>query len=608
MSDDDYELIETIADKVPYVEFVMTGINIVKILHGWGSKSDEQRAIERLQTEIARLRHEIQALNRRIDELNVRIVQIENIARMRQIDNYFRDVDALVFELGRSPDLDELATIAKRLSLIVDSMYRDVDLWLWSDIGRRGDLMELTEPGFKILPLPVLASAISAFAMATSVHIGRDEGARSLYNDTFDRFKEYVSLRSDWVDESMPPVTIPERIRAEIKVTFFAATKYVTNGECVWAIYCTNSIERRTFLVREASFPYAADQEGALCMAPSHLGREDEVMLEDDYGPVVLLAGLEEALGKLRVSGSLITKPFVPFPTEVSVIAEVYAVRPNGDMLMYSCKMSDHLRQAGQQDMTWSTSGRVVGTAWQYARRIIVGYWNVLYAVQDDGSILWHRHDGAASGAPTWSGPTDVSPRDISLGHSAEDYIGDEFEGVYEVRRRWHSGGGSNPADVETRRSLVLLARDPRAGEARFSTPQTVSRDWDNYKIAFGNSGHVIFGISDDGDMYWHKCVDGGGGLRTLLGPRKVGAGWGEYRQVFGAGAGLILGVRPNGTMEAFWLMDWNDPPKPRRIPIGGEIATISQAEWRGPVRIAGPNWNGFRHIVPNFGFEVAVG
>ncbi|MDX2524734.1 tachylectin-related carbohydrate-binding protein [Streptomyces europaeiscabiei] len=587
------ELFETVVDEVPYLNYVAKGVKAILLMYEFGRQSDEERAIEKLHEQVAAIKADLTDLNERVNVLNSRVVQSENLARIRRIDDFYREAEALTFQLTRTPDADELAIIAKKAYLLAESILSDQDLWLWSDIHRRTrpdgqEVTGLADPEFKVIPLPILGSAVGAFAMASSLHIAEDPNSRPEYAGMFSRLHDAVTLRPDWVDVEQPPKTLPEKIRASITVSPVAASKYATNdGQCTYGLECNNRIDRKRTIVREVTIQHPVDVPGSiLCMAPSNLGLIDETIIEDDYEPIKLLATLEEILGRLSDRGTLTDPPVMQFPDERAASGTMYAVAPNGNLVMYQFRTGDHLSQS----FGWKTSGTVVGTGWQNFRDIVPGYWNVLYAVQEDSSILWYRHDGAANDIFGWTGPNAVEPVQVHVGRSIDFYVPGTFGQLYEVVRALTFGGRPDTPAFRPRIRIqlqYLQHADYKNGSGGFSDPVTLSWDWEEYQSVFGGSDNVIFGIASDGRLFWHKHILVGNELR---GPIEVGSGWNIYRTVFSTGNGMIFGIYPNGRMMAYRLKNWLHGP-----------TSAWPADWLGPVPVSGPNWNGFRRIVPCF-------
>jgi Tachylectin/Domain of unknown function (DUF1929) len=143
----------------------------------------------------------------------------------------------------------------------------------------------------------------------------------------------------------------------------------------------------------------------------------------------------------------------------------VYAVMDNGDLLWY--------RHDGRNDgsFRWAfNEGKKVGVGWNF-KHVFSGDDGVIYAVTDTGDLLWFRHDGRGDGSFTWA---DNNARKVGVG-------------------------------------------------------------W-NMKQVFSGGDGVIYAIADNGDLLWFRHDGRGDGSFRWAdnNARKVGVGW-NIKQVFSA-------------------------------------------------------------------------
>jgi hypothetical protein len=76
----------------------------------------------------------------------------------------------------------------------------------------------------------------------------------------------------------------------------------------------------------------------------------------------------------------------------------IYGVLPNGDLLWY--------RHTGWLDgkKTWvSGTGKRVGLGWNVFTKVFSGDDGVIYAIQADGVLKWYRHNGRLNGVSQWA-------------------------------------------------------------------------------------------------------------------------------------------------------------------------------------------------------------
>src|SRR6185295_2708709 len=76
----------------------------------------------------------------------------------------------------------------------------------------------------------------------------------------------------------------------------------------------------------------------------------------------------------------------------------IYAIADNGDLLWY--------RHEGHFDGTpqWANGGhgQTIGNGWNF-KHVFSGGKGVVYAVTDNGDLLLYRHEGHSDGTPQWA-------------------------------------------------------------------------------------------------------------------------------------------------------------------------------------------------------------
>jgi hypothetical protein len=156
-----------------------------------------------------------------------------------------------------------------------------------------------------------------------------------------------------------------------------------------------------------------------------------------------------------------------------------------------------------------------------------------LYAVQQDGVLLWHRKDSNAS---PWQGPTQV---------------GSGWSGFQDVI----PAGGNRFFALDNDGFLKWYAHDGfNDGSYQWTGPVTAGNDWRFQKI-FGGSDGVVYAIRDDGTLLWYRHtatrVDQASAY-AWKGPTTVGWGWGHFKDVFSTGKGKIYAVENDGDLWVY--------------------------------------------------------
>lgn len=129
------EVYQTIAEAVPYLDYVGTAYSIIKAMYNFGKESDEERALRELKNRVSHLEELVTQLDERLSELEVRVAQTENKARLRSVREHQLAFNQLGRDLTSHPE--NAADIAFMALDRLRVMYEDDDLWLWSDLVRR---------------------------------------------------------------------------------------------------------------------------------------------------------------------------------------------------------------------------------------------------------------------------------------------------------------------------------------------------------------------------------------------------------------------------------------------------------------------------------------
>ena len=118
-----------------------------------------------------------------------------------------------------------------------------------------------------------------------------------------------------------------------------------------------------------------------------------------------------------------------------------------------------------------SSSGKKVGNGWSNFKHVFSGDDGVIYTVQDNGDLLWYRHDGRGDGSFAWAEP----------------------------------GSGKK-----------------------------VGNGWSNFKHVFSGGDGVIYAVRDNGDLLWYRHDGwGDGSFAWAAGSgTKVDKGWSNFIEV----------------------------------------------------------------------------
>ncbi|MGZ8920206.1 MAG: tachylectin-related carbohydrate-binding protein [Limisphaerales bacterium] len=216
----------------------------------------------------------------------------------------------------------------------------------------------------------------------------------------------------------------------------------------------------------------------------------------------------------------------------------------------------------------------------------VAGDFNILYGVNQDGILVWHRHIINSSGNTlkhSWN-PTQ------NIGHGwmggMKDVLPAGQSAIYalkdngELSRYWHIGAFDGSY---------------KWGDG----PQTVGTGWTTFSQLVPTDSGVIYGISSDGILRWNKnphYADSGGSANLWANSVNVGRGWTGFQNMFSGGKGVLYVVNSDGKLMWFKHRAYLNP-----IPMPGGNATDAQQlawqnSWEGPKHV-GTGWSGFTKI-----------
>ena len=238
----------------------------------------------------------------------------------------------------------------------------------------------------------------------------------------------------------------------------------------------------------------------------------------------------------------------------------VYAIKDNGDMLWYR-------KDTGESP--WQ-GPKKVGNGWIF-KDVIAAGGNSIYALTEDGKLIWYRHDGFNDGARSWPQPVEIGHgwtfKKIFAGGEGIVYaIKDDGELLWYKHGGYANGGGSQT----------------------WTGPKSIGTQWNNFKDVFSNGEGNIYAVTSDGSLVYYYERGYATGERSFLPARTLATGWQNFRQIIPAGGGVILAITEQGKL--LWYRHYYQSTAPNRL---GRI----KEHWEGPVEI-GSGWVGFRKVL----------
>ena len=177
--------------------------------------------------------------------------------------------------------------------------------------------------------------------------------------------------------------------------------------------------------------------------------------------------------------------------------------------------------------------------------QLVPGGNGIIYGVQADGGLMWYRNTGWQNGTSAWA--NGGVGQEIGTGWqrfrtvlASED--GQLFAFMADGTLRWYKWVVTNPATG--------------AGSwAGGGTGPVIGTGFNAYPRLFGGWDGVIYGVDDNGTMWWFQYTagngSGGGAAWANNGvPVNIGSGWKEIKRLWADPAGVIFGVRHAGELR----------------------------------------------------------
>src|SRR5262245_5597262 len=294
-----------------------------------------------------------------------------------------------------------------------------------------------------------------------------------------------------------------------------------------------------------------------------------------------LLASVAVTVAAQNVEPARDEPPAIPPPGKDVYPAYIYAISKDGTLKWF--------RHDGAAEGKFDWQGaRDVGTGWNKYRFVFPGGGNVIYAITQDGILQWYRHKGFETGlgpdvAGSWEGPNDVGRGWVNLRQvfSGADGI------IYAI---------NNDGKLLWFRHNAILSGGGLEISGSWDGPKEVGRGWGNVAEVFSMGGGVIYAVTQTGKLLWYKHNGylTGRGLEsagTWSDRVELGMWSNTCKQSFAAGGGLIYCVAPDG--DLYWLVhsSYQDGVNKSPFPPGVFTGKLgANPNWRGGIKV-GSGW-----------------
>ncbi len=590
------EMMPAAAPAGPYVVAIMAAIAFIAEVVEWMSNDDTvPQALRKLEEAIQHVSFLVEVLDARLDEFVDEVAIESNRQTLRDLKDYLdqiRDVRSELLNLAANADLS--VVLANRAGLIVDKFLRDdYEIWRWTDVvvktfvdpqtGASREEPDLALLRFKNLPtLPVYELAVLTWLSARERAVGF--GARNRLDDDAERVRrhlEAVSVRSVFrklgPEEFHPdgsikwtpiPATIQENIKARIVSIINSSNRYPEDRMCHFWFDLQNWMtgERR----HGGNFDLLMESNDVLCTVdPLQVGAPNAELEAEEAAGIPALEGLRQTLERVAQSGSM-RKPLVGrFPNWVASKSNYYAVNPPGQLLWF-----EHLWTSEQPGVPAGLSGpRPLASGWNRFKFVMPAGDKGIYAVEQDGTLLWFKHQGAFDGNGPLSAPSVVGNNwhqfaSITVGGNGVLYAMEPNGKLWWYKHDgFETGGGLN----------TWRNRSP------------VGSNWTIFKSIFSGGDGILYGVRPDGVLVWYKHNGVNDGAATWEPSVEVGTGWQNFTHIYGVGDGVIYAKPPNGPLQWYRHTSWKTATDHQYMTIDGRRVPISVRPiplWQGPVPV----------------------
>ncbi len=177
--------------------------------------------------------------------------------------------------------------------------------------------------------------------------------------------------------------------------------------------------------------------------------------------------------------------------------------------------------------------------------RLVPGGNGIIYGIQTDGTLMWYRHSSWQTGGSGWANggagrQIDTDWQQFRAVLTSAD--GQLFGFLPDGTVRWYK---YNVTDLTT-------GAGTWAGNG---TGPVIGSGFDRFPRVLGGWQGVIYGVDDNGDMWWYHYVAGdgtrGAGAWANGGAGSmIGSGWKEIKRLWADPGGVIFGVRHAGELR----------------------------------------------------------
>ncbi len=238
----------------------------------------------------------------------------------------------------------------------------------------------------------------------------------------------------------------------------------------------------------------------------------------------------------------------------------IYAVKENGDLLWFSHQGFPN----GSNTWAYHMTGKAVSGAWLPNRQIFKGNpggvdkeEGIIYRVDINGDMFWYKHTGHRTGSAKWVRNDGklvgrgFKGKHVFAGGGGIIYFIDDKGDLYWYKHLGYLNGAYSWANG---------AVGKKVADGTIVNPRLggrVATKWRTARFVFSGGNGVIYLIDRAGDLYWYKHTGFLDGTERWQGPNRIARNWQDIRVVFSGGNGSIYAVHNRGILLWYKHIDF---------------------------------------------------
>jgi hypothetical protein len=221
--------------------------------------------------------------------------------------------------------------------------------------------------------------------------------------------------------------------------------------------------------------------------------------------------------------------------------SNIYAVAKNGELLYF--------KHSGDTNGTnhWNISAKVVGSGWDTFRKVFTAGQGVIYAITGDNKLLWYQHIGQVEGTPDWA---PASGSQVGSGWA--------FKQVFATTAGDRAIYGlADNGDLLWYKHTGFSTGAPTWAAGSGNVVRTGLNDLS--RLMAGANGS-IYGVNSDNDLVWYGHTGQASGTNSWAPNSGAVVGWGwSATTLFTGSQGRIYTIDSDAGLNWYRHLGWQD-------------------------------------------------